>query len=528
MKKNVFISYSSKESTTAYMIRDVLEKNGIRCWMAPESIAPGSNYMIEIPRGIGECDVFLLLLSDNAQASNWVINELEKAVSIGKVIIPFMISKCAITEPFAFALARAQRLDAYQSMSDNLEKLVKQIKRIMGGAEEENGTVFGLQNGAWITTSTKSRSVKTILSKKGLLAIVGTLFVLLIGIGVVPKILKSSDARDEGKDLGAISNIGQETVVIPACENKSEIEIRSKLSKLGIEAKFEEEYSDDVKKGDIIRQSISDGTVVEKGTRLQIVVSKGKKDDVAPTNTPTPHYHDYEYNVEVVDEANCTDNGQKKHSCSCGDNIVETIYAYDHSFDMYYSDGNADCTKDGTKSSKCSNPGCNVTDTKIDAGSRTRKHTYSCDCDVICEVCGAYRESIVEHSYVISDIRNEGDTVIIENQCKNCGYTMAESIFSPVEEEMGLGEGEVMLGGEGGPDDIGLGIGGDEVNSCDCHEYGSDCDEICDICNEKRSPLEEHSYVDVSAGNGDDGFGIRTWECKNCGDLYDEFYFWGS
>ena len=132
MKKDVFISYSSKENSTAYTIRDVLERNGISCWMAPESIPYGSDYSEEIPRGIEESSVFLLLVSDNAQASRWVKNEMLKAVSLGKTIIPFFISKCEMTESFDFSLGGPQRWYAYENLSDNLEKLVKHIKALIG------------------------------------------------------------------------------------------------------------------------------------------------------------------------------------------------------------------------------------------------------------------------------------------------------------------------------------------------------------------------------------------------------------
>lgn len=66
---DVFISYSSKEMTTADTVRSILEKNGIVCWMAPRDIPGGSNYTKEIPVAIRSCQVFVLVLSANAQSS---------------------------------------------------------------------------------------------------------------------------------------------------------------------------------------------------------------------------------------------------------------------------------------------------------------------------------------------------------------------------------------------------------------------------------------------------------------------------
>ena len=54
----VFISYSSVEYATALQIRSALESNRIDCWMAPESIPPGSDYADEIQGAIEGSDFF--------------------------------------------------------------------------------------------------------------------------------------------------------------------------------------------------------------------------------------------------------------------------------------------------------------------------------------------------------------------------------------------------------------------------------------------------------------------------------------
>ncbi len=41
MPKQVFISYSTADTTITEQIRDQLETQGIACWMAPRDIAPG-------------------------------------------------------------------------------------------------------------------------------------------------------------------------------------------------------------------------------------------------------------------------------------------------------------------------------------------------------------------------------------------------------------------------------------------------------------------------------------------------------
>lgn len=127
---NVFISYSSIDQLQAETVRSVLEKNGIPCWMAPRDIPGGSNYTKEIPVAIRGCQVFVLILSENAQNSQWVLKELDSAVNLGKVILPFMLEDCQLNDEFNFLLTGAQRYSAYQKKAEAMETLISRIRAI--------------------------------------------------------------------------------------------------------------------------------------------------------------------------------------------------------------------------------------------------------------------------------------------------------------------------------------------------------------------------------------------------------------
>ena len=126
--QEVFISYSSKEASKAYAIKEVLEKNNISCWMAPESIPDGSDYTYEIPVAIRNCKVFLVLISNISQTSIWVKNEVDTAVNSNKVVIPYMLEECELTDEFNFLLTGRQRVDAYHKKAEKLRRLVKRIQ----------------------------------------------------------------------------------------------------------------------------------------------------------------------------------------------------------------------------------------------------------------------------------------------------------------------------------------------------------------------------------------------------------------
>ena len=137
MKEKIFISYNSKEFGEAMWLKGVLEKNGLSCWMAPQSIPGGSNYAKEIPKAIKECRIFVILLSKKAQESIWVSKEIDLALSAGKVIMPYMIESCQLMDQFDFYLSDVQRYEAFMNRSMAIKKMVQEIRAILGISQSE-------------------------------------------------------------------------------------------------------------------------------------------------------------------------------------------------------------------------------------------------------------------------------------------------------------------------------------------------------------------------------------------------------
>ena len=143
--KEVFISYSTVDTVNAETVRNVLEKNGLSCWMAPRDIPGGSNYTKEIPIAIRNCKVFVLILSKNAQTSQWVLKELDSAVNCGKVILPFMLEDCILNDEFNFLLTGAQRYAAYQKKAEAMETLISRIRGILDAPSVSSSEDFQAQ-----------------------------------------------------------------------------------------------------------------------------------------------------------------------------------------------------------------------------------------------------------------------------------------------------------------------------------------------------------------------------------------------
>ena len=135
--KEVFISYKAEEFEEANWVKSVLESNGISCWMAPSCIPGGSNYAMEIPNAIRSAKVFVLILSSKAQNSRWVSREVDLAINESKVVLPFMLENCALKDDFNFYLTNVQRYAAYENKVAAAEKMVKEIKAIIGSSEQK-------------------------------------------------------------------------------------------------------------------------------------------------------------------------------------------------------------------------------------------------------------------------------------------------------------------------------------------------------------------------------------------------------
>jgi hypothetical protein len=129
MAFDAFISYSSKDKTTANAACAGLESAGVRCWIAPRDIRGGTEYAAGIVEGIDSCRIMVLIFSSSANASRQVHREIERAVSKGLTIIPFRIEDIAPTKAMEYYLGSIHWLDALTPpFARHLGQLVEQVR----------------------------------------------------------------------------------------------------------------------------------------------------------------------------------------------------------------------------------------------------------------------------------------------------------------------------------------------------------------------------------------------------------------
>lgn len=124
-KYDLFISYASENKDIADYIVERIEKRGYKCFIAPRDIRTGSEYAVEIIRGISNSTAVLLVFSSQSDKSHYVLREINSAVSRNRPIIPLRIEDFLPSEAMEFYLGPTHWLDAFPTILDvHLDKVV--------------------------------------------------------------------------------------------------------------------------------------------------------------------------------------------------------------------------------------------------------------------------------------------------------------------------------------------------------------------------------------------------------------------
>src|SRR5690349_14439344 len=95
----IFISYSRKDIGFARTLARDLEKAGYDVWWDLTDLRGGDDWLRVIPAAIETSEFVLVVLSPNSVLSDWVKKEYTQALSLGKKIIPIMLTRSTV--PFA-------------------------------------------------------------------------------------------------------------------------------------------------------------------------------------------------------------------------------------------------------------------------------------------------------------------------------------------------------------------------------------------------------------------------------------------
>ena len=134
---HVFISHGSENRPEAAALCDFLESKGIRTWIAPRDVRPGTDYSEELQAAIETSLAFVVLISEKSNKSPYVRAETEIAFSTGTPIYPVRNSDIQPAAGLAFFLKIRHWTDAFGEGRDAaLARLVRELQVLSAASAE--------------------------------------------------------------------------------------------------------------------------------------------------------------------------------------------------------------------------------------------------------------------------------------------------------------------------------------------------------------------------------------------------------
>ena len=138
LKFDVFISHSSEDKILADAVCHTLEANGLKCWIAPRDITPGSDWTEAIINGIDSSKTFVLVFTTRANGSKYVLREVARAFENNTVVIPFRVEDIQPSGKLKFWIGQSHWLDAITPpLKIHLEKLVVAVRNNVTSTSEQ-------------------------------------------------------------------------------------------------------------------------------------------------------------------------------------------------------------------------------------------------------------------------------------------------------------------------------------------------------------------------------------------------------
>src|SRR3984893_12021727 len=132
MTFDAFVSYSNRDKATADAACAALEAAGIRCWIAPRDVVPGSDWGSSIIAAIDRCRAMVLIFSSSANESPQIRNEVVQAVNRSVPVIPVRIENVEPTKALAYHMGAVHWLDALTPpLEQHLQRLAESVRALL-------------------------------------------------------------------------------------------------------------------------------------------------------------------------------------------------------------------------------------------------------------------------------------------------------------------------------------------------------------------------------------------------------------
>ncbi|HYW48571.1 MAG TPA: toll/interleukin-1 receptor domain-containing protein [Bryobacteraceae bacterium] len=136
---DAFFSHASKDSKFAARLVKSLEAGGLTAWIDQSSLAFGGLLRKELQSAIRDSRVLVLLWSEAAFQSRWVMAEMFTAFHLRRFIIPCVLD----ATPLPQFLGNAAYLDRRRDKTQLAEKLCRSVRAAPGAANQAAALLAG-------------------------------------------------------------------------------------------------------------------------------------------------------------------------------------------------------------------------------------------------------------------------------------------------------------------------------------------------------------------------------------------------
>ena len=120
----IFVAYAHKDKALVYPEIGRLHELGYRIWY-DEGIPPTSEWLVEVDRHIEGCALFLVFISDNAFASEYVCDEINHAFQCRKPFLRVHLERTELPEGLRMRMQRIQAIHKYSESEEHYRTLVE-------------------------------------------------------------------------------------------------------------------------------------------------------------------------------------------------------------------------------------------------------------------------------------------------------------------------------------------------------------------------------------------------------------------
>lgn len=204
---DIFISHSSIDKELADALCEMFENKGLKCWIAPRDIRPGSDWAVAINDAISNVKAMVVIYSRNAAQSTQVPKEIALAESRGKFVLPYKVDETPLEGAFAYYLTGAHWIMANPQKNDyKFDELFDVISEVVQSPAEKTTNIlydgnFAIHQHTPATDVQPKKQKPPVSSTNLFFKIAGITIAVLLVIAVFLGVLiaKSENVEDEDK-----------------------------------------------------------------------------------------------------------------------------------------------------------------------------------------------------------------------------------------------------------------------------------------------------------------------------------------